>query len=51
MLNPDDDLAEQTPRGLPLLCNGRQIDLPRGHGFLDTMTAEVAATLRSFLDA
>ena len=51
VLNPDDDLAAQTPRGLPLLRHGRQIDLPRGHGFLDTMTAEVAATLSGFLDA
>lgn len=51
VLNPDDDLAVQTPRGLPLLRNGRQIDLPRGHGFLDSMTDEVAATLRGFLDA
>ena len=51
VLNPDDDLAVQTPRGLPLLRDARQIDLPGGHGFLDTMTDEVAAMLRDFLDA
>jgi pimeloyl-ACP methyl ester carboxylesterase len=51
VLNPDDDLAVQTPRGLPLLRNARQIDLPGGHGFLDTMTDAVAVMLREFLDA
>jgi hypothetical protein len=32
--------------------NGRMVEIKdRGHGFIDTMTAEVAATLRNFLDA
>jgi hypothetical protein len=34
-----------------LLRNARQIDLPGGHGFLDTMTDAVAVMLREFLDA
>ena len=52
VINPNDDLVEQTPRGLPLMKNGRMVEIKdRGHGFIDTMTAEVAATLRNFLDA
>ncbi len=51
VINPDDDLVTQTPRGLPLLRHARRVDLPRGHGFLDTMTDEVAGMLRDFLDA
>lgn len=50
LLNPDDDLAEQTPRAVPLLKNGRIHDLPYSHGMLDAHTAEIAAILRQFLD-
>jgi len=51
LLNPDDDLAEQTPRAAPLLKNGRIHDLPYSHGMLDAHTAEIAAILRQFLDS
>ncbi|MDA0367611.1 MAG: alpha/beta hydrolase [Proteobacteria bacterium] len=51
VINPNDDLVEQTPRGLPLMKNGRVFEIKdRGHGFIDTMTAEFAKTLRGFLD-
>lgn len=50
LLNPNDDLAIQTPRALALMQRGRQHDLPRySHGMLDTHTAEIAAVLRVFL--
>ena len=50
LLNPNDDLAIQTPRALPLMQRGRQHDFPRySHGMLDTHTAEIAAVLRGFL--
>ncbi len=52
VINPNDDLVVQTPRGLPLLQNGRMHEIKdRGHGFIDTMTAEFGAILRNFLDA
>lgn len=52
VINPNDDLVEQTPRGLPLMQNGRMHEIKdRGHGFIDTMTAEFGAILREFLDA
>lgn len=51
VLNPDDDLAEQTPRAAPFLSNGRIHDLPYSHGMLDAHTAEIAAILRLFLDS
>jgi pimeloyl-ACP methyl ester carboxylesterase len=50
LLNPDDDLAEQTPRAGPLLNNGRIHDLPYSHGMLDAHTAEIGGVLRQFLD-
>jgi len=53
VLNPEDDLWEQTPRIKPLLTQpGSQfVDLPGwAHGFLDLKTAETAALIRSFLD-
>ena len=51
VINPNDDLVEQTPRGLPLMQNGRMVNIKdRGHGFIDTMTNDFAQTLRDFLD-
>lgn len=49
VLNPDDDLALQTPRVQGLMKNGRIYDLPYAHGMLDAHTAEIAAILREFL--
>jgi pimeloyl-ACP methyl ester carboxylesterase len=51
VLNPDDDLHEQTKRAEPLLRNGRLKRLPGwGHGFLDLHSGETADLLRGFLD-
>jgi pimeloyl-ACP methyl ester carboxylesterase len=53
VLNPDDDLVEQTRRAAPLLRNGRILDLPQetfGHGMFMTRPEEVAAIVRDFLD-
>ncbi|MFZ9653562.1 MAG: alpha/beta fold hydrolase [Steroidobacteraceae bacterium] len=51
VVNPEDDLAVQTPRGFALLRTAQWLDLPgRAHGFLDTHTAEFATRLRAFLD-
>ena len=51
VLNPDDDLAANTPRAAPLLRDGRVLDLPAfTHGFLDTHTAEAARLVRELLD-
>lgn len=50
ILNPEDDLWEQTPRAKPFLKNGRIHDLPGWtHGHLDMHTEEMAAIVRSFL--
>ena len=52
IVNPADDLAEQSPRGLPLLHNGRFLDLPdHAHGFIDVMPQRFGEHLRAFLDA
>ncbi len=52
VINPNDDLVEQTPRGLPLMQNGRMVEIKdRGHGFIDTMTDDFAGILRDFLDS
>lgn len=52
VLNPDDDLAAMTPRAEGLMLDGSIMDLPDfTHGFLDTHSEEVAAIVRSFLDA
>lgn len=54
VLNPQDDLWEQTPRIKPLLKQpGSEFhDLPGwAHGFLDLKTAETAAMVRKFLDS
>ena len=51
VLNPNDDLWEQTPRARSLIKNGRIHDIPdNSHGFLDTITADVGRWLREFLD-
>jgi pimeloyl-ACP methyl ester carboxylesterase len=51
VLNPEDDLWEQTPRAKALMRNGRIHDLPGWtHGHLDAHTAEMAAIVRDFLD-
>lgn len=50
ILNPEDDLWEQTPRAKPYLKNGRVHDLPGWtHGHLDKHTEEMAAIVRAFL--
>ena len=51
VLNPDDDLHQQTQRAEPILQNGHIKPLPGwGHGFLDLHSAEAADLLRDFLD-
>ncbi len=54
VLNPEDDLWEQTPRIKPLLRHpDSQFHDLHGwaHGFLDLKTEETAALVRQFLDA
>ena len=51
VLNPEDDLHEQTARAKDIVANGRVHPLPGwSHGFLEMRTAETAAILREFLD-
>lgn len=51
IVNPADDLAEQSPRGLALLGHGRWLDLPEhAHGFIDVMPQRFGEHLRAFLD-
>lgn len=51
VLNPNDDLVEQSRRADGLLRNGRIHELPEwGHGYLDIHTVEACALIRSFLD-
>jgi hypothetical protein len=51
VLNPDDDLADITPRVNELLLNGGILDLPHySHGFLDAHPEQVADLLCAFLD-
>lgn len=51
VINPNDDLALQTPRGLPLMQNGRRHDFSdHAHGFMDVIPAEFGRVLRQFLD-
>lgn len=51
VLNPDDDLAEQTPRAEALLRSGQVRHLPGySHGMLDIHTVEIGRILRNFLD-
>lgn len=52
VLNPQDDLWEQTPRAKPYLNSQSRIhDLPgRTHGMMDTHSPEIAQVVREFLD-
>ena len=51
VLNPNDDLVEQTLRAEGTMQNGRIHELPDwGHGYLDLHSAEVATLIRGFLD-
>ncbi len=51
VLNPADDLTEQTRRAVPLLRNGRVREMPQWtHGFLDNDAAEAAEIVAGFLD-
>ena len=50
VLNPEDDLYEQSKRAADLIQKGRVHDLPGfGHGMLDTRTDEIATIVREFL--
>lgn len=50
VLNPEDDLWEQTQQAKSLLRNGRIHDLPGWtHGHLDSHTDEMAVIVRAFL--
>ncbi|MFM8518496.1 MAG: alpha/beta fold hydrolase [Nevskiaceae bacterium] len=52
IVNPADDLAAHSPRGLALLPNGQWLDLPdHAHGFIDVMPQRFGEHLRAFLDA
>jgi pimeloyl-ACP methyl ester carboxylesterase len=52
VINPNDDLVVQSPRGLPLMQNGRMHNFEKhAHGFIDVITGEFARVLRGFLDA
>lgn len=51
IINPEDDLVEETRRAPALLKNGRLLDLRgRAHGFMDQMTEEFATILAEFLN-
>ena len=51
LLNPDDDLHQQTLRAAGMLQRGTIVHLKNwGHGFLDLHTAQVAARVGDFLD-
>jgi pimeloyl-ACP methyl ester carboxylesterase len=51
IVNPEDDLVEETRRAPALLKNGRLLDLPgRAHGFMDQMTEEFVTILAEFLN-
>jgi pimeloyl-ACP methyl ester carboxylesterase len=52
VLNPQDDLWEQTPRAKPYLnAQSRIHDLPgRTHGMMDSHTVDIANVVRGFLD-
>ncbi|WP_446831006.1 alpha/beta fold hydrolase [Candidatus Foliamicus sp.] len=51
VLNPEDDLWEQSARAPDLINNGGMVNLNGwGHGFLDTHTALVGEMLREFFD-
>ncbi len=51
VLDPDDDLHEQTARAADIMQDGTVKHLPGwGHGFLDIHTEEAASMVRAFLD-
>ena len=51
VLSPQDDLWEQTKRCVPLLRNGRLLELPgMAHGFLSLRAPGIGMILREFLD-
>ena len=51
VLNPEDDLWEQSLRAPELIRNGGMVNLPGwGHGFLDAYTPIAGAMLREFFD-
>jgi pimeloyl-ACP methyl ester carboxylesterase len=51
IINPEDDLVNETRRAPRLLKRGRLHELPgRAHGFMDQMTAEFTRLLENFLD-
>ena len=51
VLNPEDDLWEQSARAPDLISNGGMVNLPGwGHGFLDQHTGIAGAMLREFFD-
>ena len=51
VLNPGDDLRDQTLRAEPFLQNGSILDIaPLSHGMFDDSTDQVAALLENFLD-
>ena len=51
IINPEDDLVDETRRAPRLLKRGRLHELPgRAHGFMDQMTAEFTRLLEDFLD-
>mgnify|MGYP006419551597 CR=1 FL=1 len=52
VLNPNDDLVEQSRRADGIMQNGRIHELPDwGHGYLDIHTDEACALVREFLDS
>jgi pimeloyl-ACP methyl ester carboxylesterase len=52
LLNPEDDLHEQSLRAKDILKNGRIHELPGwGHGFLELFTTQAATVVRSHLDS
>lgn len=51
VLNPNDDLVEQSRRAEGIMQNGRILALPDwGHGYLDLHTEKACGIIRDFLD-
>ena len=52
VVNPNDDIVEQTPRGINLIKNSILYEIKdHGHGFLDIITKDFSERLRLFLDS
>lgn len=52
LLNPGDDLQQETRRAAALIGHGRTVELPAwGHGFLDGFTNDALQLVAAFLDA